>query len=242
MVNSIEHHKRAIHVHHVWKRFCQGADCIDALKDVSIEAWTGELFMIVGPSGCGKTTLLSVIAGTLRFDSGEIDVFGNELHKLTDQKITAFRRENIGFIFQQYHLIKTLNCLENISIPLLLNGVKRSDAEERSAAFLAKVGLKGREKESPKRLSGGQQQRVAIARALVHEPKLVICDEPTAALDAETGTRIMELMVDIARQPDRSVIVVTHDNRIFKYADRIASMDDGRVLKIEQNSTSHEFH
>lgn len=237
--HSSSENNLAIHVRHVSKQFCQGGDCIDALKDVNFDTKLGELLMIVGPSGCGKTTLLSVIAGTLRFDSGEIDVFNYPLHKLTDKQITSFRRENIGFIFQQYHLIKTLNCMENISVPLLLNGVKRVEAEERSAEFLAKVGLKGRERESPRNLSGGQQQRVAIARALVHEPKLVICDEPTAALDAESGARVLELMVEIARQPERCVVLVTHDSRIFKYADRIARMDDGRVLSIDSNHNAH---
>ncbi|WP_068469461.1 ABC transporter ATP-binding protein [Candidatus Protochlamydia phocaeensis] len=224
--------KLAIDVRGVYKTFQQGNNAIEALKDIHLQARTGELLMIVGPSGCGKTTLLSVIAGTLRFDRGEIEVFNTALHSLSEQKTTQFRKQHVGFIFQQYHLIRTLNCLENVSIPLLLNGINRSEAEERAAVLLEKIGLKGREKENPLRLSGGQQQRIAIARALVHEPQLVICDEPTAALDAETGARIMELMIEIARMPDRCVILVTHDNRIFRYADRVAEMNDGKVLTI----------
>lgn len=225
----------AVEVKHVSKSFYQGNYSIQALKDINFDARQGELLMIVGPSGCGKTTLLSVIAGTLHFDKGEIDVFNNPLHQLSETQITAFRCKNIGFIFQQFHLIRTLNCLENVSIPLLLNGYSTSIAEERAAVALEKVGLKGREKEKPTNLSGGQQQRVAIARALVHEPRLIICDEPTSALDAETGVRIMELMIEVARLPDRCVLVVTHDSRILKYADRIAHMDDGRVLDIKSD-------
>ena len=220
----------AVDVKGVYKQFRQGGDCIEALKNVSLQAFTNELLMIVGPSGCGKTTLLSVIAGTLFFDRGEIDLFGRMLHTLSEKDITRFRRQHIGFIFQQYHLIPTLNCLENITIPLLLNAVPAAEAETRAAAAMEKVGLKGREKEDPRKLSGGQQQRVAIARALIHEPRLVICDEPTAALDADTGMRVMDLMKEIAGMDDRCMLVVTHDNRIFKYADRMVEMDNGRVI------------
>jgi putative ABC transport system ATP-binding protein len=225
----------AVDVKGVYKQFHQGSDYIDALKDVCFQACAGELLMIVGPSGCGKTTLLSVIAGTLHFDRGQIDLFGLPLHRLNEKEITRFRRKNIGFIFQQYHLIPTLNCLENVAIPLLLNGTPPKEAEQRAAAALEKVDLKGREKINPRKLSGGQQQRVAIARALVHEPRLVICDEPTAALDADTGMKVMDLMKDISRMPDRCMLVVTHDNRIFKYADRLIEMDDGRVKSISLN-------
>ncbi len=226
----------AVKVQKVIKRFPQGRDFVSVLKGIDLHVPSGELFMIVGPSGCGKTTLLSVIAGTLNSDHGEIFLFGNPLHKLSKKAVTSFRRKAIGFIFQQYHLIRTLTCLENVSIPLLLNGLKRKEAEERAAAMLDKVGLKGKEKENPNKLSGGQQQRVAIARALVHDPQLVICDEPTAALDAETGARIMELLVAIARMPNRSVILVTHDSRIFKYADQIAEMNDGIVMNVRDPS------
>lgn len=220
----------AINVKGVYKQFRQGGDCIDALKNVSLQAYPGELLMIVGPSGCGKTTLLSVIAGTLFFDKGEIDLFGLPLHQLSQNETTKFRRQHIGFIFQQYHLIRTLTCLENVSIPLLLNKVNPSEAQKRAILALEKVGLKGREKEYPRKLSGGQQQRVAIARSLVHEPRLIICDEPTAALDADTGQRVMDLMREIASMPDRCILVVTHDNRIFKYADHMVEMNDGQVV------------
>ncbi len=226
----------AVSVHQVSKQFQQGSEKIHALKEINFEAYTNELLLIVGPSGCGKTTLLSVIAGPLHFDTGEINVFNTPLHTLTESKITKFRRKNVGFIFQQYHLIQTLNCLENVCIPLFLNGIKRSEAEQLAAHALEKVGLKGREKSKPQNLSGGQQQRVTIARALVHNPRLVICDEPTAALDAETGSSIMELLIDISKNSEHCVIVVTHDNRIFKYADRIARMDDGKIISTNETN------
>lgn len=225
----------AVNVKGVHKQFRQGGQCIDALKDVTLQAFTGELLMIVGPSGCGKTTLLSVIAGTLYFDRGEIDLFGKHLHILSQKEITRFRRKHIGFIFQQYHLIPTLNCLENVTVPLLLNGISAKEAEHRAAVTLDRVGLKGREKDNPRKLSGGQQQRVAIARALVHEPRLLICDEPTASLDAGSGLKVMDLMKEIANMADHCILVVTHDNRIFKYANRVIEMDDGRVKDVYMN-------
>lgn len=224
----------AVHVRHVSKTFYQGNSPIKALRDVNFDAKFGELLMIVGPSGCGKTTLLSVIAGTLRFE-GEVDVLGFSLHSLRKEKVTDFRRINVGFIFQQYHLIRPLNCLENVSIPMILNNHPRDEAEDAAADILKKVGLKGSEYAFPKNMSGGQQQRVAIARALVHRPKLVICDEPTAALDAVTGEKILELLVDVARNPERCVVLVTHDSRIFKYADRITKMNDGTITSTESN-------
>ena len=152
-------------------------------------------------------------------------------------KITEFRKRDVGFIFQQFNLIPTLNLVENVSVPLLIQGAKRRAAERKAKELLDRLGLDGRGRDRPLNLSGGQQQRVAIARALVHEPRLVICDEPTSALDKETGAQIMELLRDIARQPDRCVIVVTHDNRVFKYADRMTEMEDGRVTRVHEVAT-----
>ena len=232
--------KLAVHVRHVSKTFGSGNRVVHALEEVNLDARFGELLMSVGPSGSGKTTLLSVIAGTLRFNSGELDVLQRPLHQMTDDQLTEFRKQNIGFIFQQYHLIPTLTIVENVSIPLLLNGCPREKAESIAAGLLGMIGIENRDDARPKQLSGGQQQRVAIARALVHEPKIVICDEPTSALDAETGGQIMELLAEIASDPDRTVIVVTHDSRIFKYANRITKMDDGRVTAVLSNGDSNE--
>lgn len=220
----------AIELKNVTKRYRSGDIYIDVLRGVDLNAKKGELLMITGPSGCGKTTLLSIIAGTLHFDSGEVYVFNVKLSTLNDQEITAFRRNHVGFIFQQFHLISSLNVMENVAVPLLLQGYAREEALIKAVEMLKKVGLKGKEKLNPQRLSGGEQQRVAIARALVHDPSLIICDEPTSALDADNGIRIMQLLADVAKAPSRCAIVVTHDPRIFKYADTIAQMEDGVIV------------
>src|SRR5262249_18961138 len=226
----------AVKTNTVCKGFGEGESRTEVLKEVNFEARLGELLMLVGPSGCGKTTLLSVIAGTLGADRGEVEVFDTPLHRLDKRAITQFRAEHIGFIFQQYNLIPTLNCVENVSVPLRIRGAKAAVAEKKAAEMLDTVGLGQRMHHRPNLLSGGQQQRVAIARALVHEPKLIICDEPTAALDSENGAKVMELLRGVAAKPDRCVIVVTHDNRIFKYADRMTFMEDGRIDRTETNS------
>jgi len=219
------------------KHFGDGPDRIHVLKQVNLQAYSGEILMLVGPSGCGKTTLLSAIAGTLRIESGEIDVFQQPLHRMSGGALTRFRAAHIGFIFQQFNLIPTISVAENVGIPLLIQGVRNGEALKRSRAMLDAVGLGDRWKEQPNKLSGGQQQRVAIARALVHEPPLVICDEPTAALDYQNGEIVLELFRNVARSPDRAVIIVTHDNRIFSYADRIARMDDGEI--VEEKEQQH---
>ena len=213
----------------VVKTYGKGEIAVRALKGVSLEAKFGELLMIVGPSGCGKTTLLSVMCGTLRADSGTIELFGKSISSMPERELTAFRARNVGFIFQQFNLVPTLTAQENVSIPRLLNGAPYATAQQGAGAMLAQVGLGGREKSFPSQMSGGQQQRVAISRAMVHQPRLVICDEPTASLDAAAGQRAMDLLRESARHPDRCVIVVTHDSRIFHYADRIVEMDDGLV-------------
>ena len=222
-------HEPAVICREVIKTYGKGEIAVRALNGVSLEARFGELLMIVGPSGCGKTTLLSVICGTLRADSGTIELFGKNISSMPDRELTAFRARHVGFIFQQFNLVPTLTARENVSIPRLLAGASYSDAQKDAAAMLAQVGLAGREESFPSQMSGGQQQRVAISRAMVHQPRLVICDEPTASLDAAAGQRALDLLRDSARHPDRCVIVVTHDSRIFHYADRIVEMDDGLV-------------
>lgn len=221
----------AVKVKKVSKAFRQAGDAIHALRSVDFTCHEGEIKMIVGPSGSGKTTLLSCIAGVLDFDEGEIEVMGHSLHLMTQAEITLFRKRSVGFIFQLFNLIPTLTTEENVAIPLILNGVDEATAVEKARELLDKVGLKNRGKERPQNLSGGQQQRVAIARALIHEPKLVICDEPTASLDADTGAKVMELLYSIVKEHGKSAIIVTHDNRIFKYADEIVRMEDGVILE-----------
>ena len=200
----------------------------------------GDMTFLVGPSGCGKTTLISVIAGLLEATSGSVELFGTEVAKLSARDRVLFRRKNLGFVFQQYNLLPSLSAAENAAVPLLAAGVPRREALEKSAHLLDRLGLGNRTKALPRVLSGGQQQRVALARALVHEPRLVICDEPTAALDAESGHSVMELLSRTAVHPDRAVIVVSHDNRVFHFADRLAFMNDGTITKTEvQTRTAH---
>ncbi len=230
----------AVRVDDVVKTFGAGDAKTFALKGASLEARLGEMLMIVGPSGCGKTTLLSVLCGTLSANSGRIEVFGADLGNMSTGQVTDFRRSGVGFIFQQFNLIPTLTAVENVSIPLLLNRNSTREAQLAAAEVLDQVGLGKRLNAYPNQLSGGQQQRVAISRALVHNPRLIICDEPTAALDAVTGRKIMELLHERAIQPDRCVIVVTHDSRIYSYASRIAEMEDGRVISVHDDPKN--FH
>lgn len=219
----------------VAKTYGAGHAAVRALRGVNLEVRTGELLMLVGPSGCGKTTLISVIAGVLHHDEGDCRVLGRDYKAMTQEDTTRFRGRNIGFVFQAFNLIPTLTATENVAAPLIINGAKRRAAVERAAETLRKVGFDDRMMRSmPTDLSGGQQQRVAIARALVHDPRLIVCDEPTSALDGETGQRVMELMRRLALDTSRALVVVTHDSRIFHFADRIAEMEDGRITRISE--------
>ncbi len=231
----------AVRAGEVTKTYGKGESRTVALRNATFSTREGELHLVVGPSGCGKTTLLSVVAGTLGWDQGEIEVFGITLNGLSQAEITAFRRQNIGFIFQQFNLIPTLTTVENVSVPMLLNGHARAAAEGRAVEVLKEVGLADKLTKRPGDLSGGQQQRVAIARALVHQPRLIICDEPTSALDSTTGHHIMDLLAGAARAPGRCVVIVTHDNRTYSYADRITEMEDGRVKQVYAGPELHTF-
>lgn len=206
-----------------------------ALRGVDLEIRSGELLMLVGPSGCGKTTLISIITSILDQDAGRCEVLGRDLHSMSDDERARFRGESIGFVFQAFNLLPALTALENISVPLLINGVSRKDAERRARTVLETVGLGARADALPSKLSGGQQQRVAIGRALVHKPRLIICDEPTSNLDTAAGHEMMDILRDLARAPDRALIVVTHDNRIFDFADRTARMEDGKIAEITES-------
>jgi putative ABC transport system ATP-binding protein len=213
----------------VEKEFGTGEARIRALRRVDLEVPFGELTMLVGPSGCGKTTLLSVIAGVLNTTRGEVEVLGERVDSMSGDRLVEFRRKNLGFVFQQFNLLPALTAAENAAIPLLAAGLPRKPSVERAAQLLTELGMGDRVDAHPSQLSGGQQQRVAFARALVHEPRLLVCDEPTSALDAETGQQVMELLASHAVSPGRATIVVTHDNRVFQFADRIARMEDGHI-------------
>ena len=223
----------AVQCRQVRKEFGNGGGKVLALRGVDLDVRCGAMTLLVGPSGCGKTTLLSVIAGLLNASAGEVIVLGEEIERLPGGQQIVFRRKNLGFVFQQYNLLPALTAAENAAVPLLAAGVPRRKAVQKANDLLATLGMAERAGALPKQLSGGQQQRVALARALIHKPRLLVCDEPTAALDAETGHAVMELLAAEAVRPDRAVIVVTHDNRIFGFADTIARMDDGRIVRVE---------
>ena len=228
----------AVRVRGVTKEFGSGGSLTRALRGVDLDVPYGEMLMLVGPSGCGKTTLVSVVAGTLEPTAGDVQVLGHDLTVMSNGRKVRFRRDNVGFIFQAFNLLPALTAVENAAVPLLIAGWRRVQAVEAAADVLERLGLGDRLASLPSELSGGQQQRVAIARALVHEPRLLVCDEPTSALDAANGRITMELMQQVAVQPDRAVIVVTHDSRVYSFADRIASMEDGRIEPVE--SGPHE--
>src|SRR5262252_4612032 len=218
----------------ITKWFGAGDARIQALRGLDIEVGMGELAMLVGPSGCGKTTLISIIAGLLDATEGELEVLGTRPAELSQREQILFRRNNLGFVFQQFNLLPTLTAAENVAVPLFVAGAERRQAVEQASELLDELGLGDRLHSLPSALSGGQQQRVAIARALVHNPRLVVCDEPTSALDAKTGHMVMEMFSEVAVRPDRAVIVVTHDSRIFEFADTITHMEDGRVVSVDE--------
>jgi putative ABC transport system ATP-binding protein len=218
----------------VTKSYGSGNSKVTALRGVDLDVAPDELLMLVGPSGCGKTTLISVVAGILDQDEGECRVFGRDLQAMSDRERVRFRGDTIGFVFQAFNLLPTLTAAENVAVPLLIRGLARREAVARASEVLTRVGLGDRGHSLPSQLSGGQQQRVAIARALVHDPRLIVCDEPTSALDHQTGHKVMELFREVAMGDGRSLIIVTHDARIFEFADRIATMDDGRIVSVSR--------
>jgi putative ABC transport system ATP-binding protein len=221
-----------VHCRGITKSFPAGDGVIEVLHGIDLEVPTGELAMLVGPSGCGKTTLISIIAGILSPTKGMVEISGTEITRLRDAEKVAFRRKLIGFVFQQYNLLPSLTAAENAAIPLVAAGMPMAKAAREAGAILARIGMGEHVNKLPSQLSGGQQQRVAIARAIVHGPRLIVCDEPTAALDAEAGKTVLEILREAALAPGRAVIVVTHDSRIFRFADRIIAMEDGRIRSI----------
>lgn len=223
----------AIQLRGINKSFGEKEERIHVLHDVSLDVNYGELTLFVGPSGCGKTTLISIIGAILEPDNGEVITLGCPIHQMASDEKTEFRKNNVGFIFQQFNLISTLNVQENVAIPLLINNEPHDLAIKKAREILEIMEIGSRANELPNKLSGGEQQRVAISRALVKDPRLIICDEPTASLDGHTGRKIVELLKKTTASSDRAVIVVTHDNRIFEYGDKMVNMEDGRINSIE---------
>jgi putative ABC transport system ATP-binding protein len=230
-------HIVAVHCGELTKSYGTGDAQVQALRGVDLDIRFGELLMLVGPSGCGKTTLISIIGGILDQDTGQCLVLDHDFQHMRTGERARFRGGSIGFVFQAFNLLPSLTAAENVALPLLINGLPRKAASARARAVLDTVELGGRADALPAQLSGGQQQRVAIARALVHEPKLIVCDEPTSNLDHAAGRQVMEILRRVAQAPDRALVVVTHDARIFEFADRIAHMDDGMMVEESVGTT-----
>ncbi len=227
--------KTILHCKDIIKTYGSGESKVFALRGVTLDVYERELLMIVGPSGCGKTTFVSVITALLPFDSGTCNVLGYDLATMNEDEKALFRGKLVGFVFQTFNLLPSLSAVENVALPLTIAGEKRSVAIQRAKAMLDKVNLSAKYHFIPAHLSGGEQQRVAIARALVHNPAFIVCDEPTSSLDHKSGQIVMELLRKMTKEEEKTMIVVTHDNRIYKYADRMAHMEDGKIIKIEEN-------
>ena len=219
----------ALAVSRVSKTYGHGPTAVHALVDVSIDVHGGEVLLMMGPSGSGKTTLLSIMGGILDASSGSVRVRGEELVGMPERERPRIRRTHIGFVFQGFNLFPALTALENVALPLDVRGERGPDARDRARVALERVGLGAKIDTHPADLSGGQKQRVAIARALVGDPSIVLADEPTAALDSVSGRAVLELLRDLARHGDRAIVLVTHDSRAVAYADRIVSIEDGRL-------------
>jgi putative ABC transport system ATP-binding protein len=222
----------AVKATNLTKWFGAGEAKTIAVRDVSLEVRFGEMVYIVGPSGSGKTTLLSLISGILRPNEGAVEVEGKDIWSMGKDEIAEFRLRTIGFVFQDYHLFPRLTTVENVAIPLILKRVDWDEAIVTAHKYLDIVGLKSRADMPPVRLSGGEQQRVAIARAIASAPDIMVLDEPTASLDGDTGRKIVEFVKHEFLNDHRAILIVTHDSRIYEYADRVMKMEDGRLKEI----------
>jgi len=228
--------RAAIKANGLEKWFGEGEARTNALRTVTLEADFGEMVYIVGPSGSGKTTLLSVLSGILRPNAGTVEVEGIDIWKLDGDRLAEFRRNKIGFVFQDYHLFPRLTTAENVAIPLILRKADWDQSISEAIKYLDIVGLKSRADLLPVKLSGGEQQRVAIARAMVGQPDILIMDEPTASLDGDTGQAIVRFVHQNLLNPNRCIIIVTHDDRIYEFASRILTMEDGRVTGTKEKA------
>jgi putative ABC transport system ATP-binding protein len=218
------------------KWFGEGDAKTHAVKDVDFEANLGEILYVVGPSGSGKTTMLSMISGILRPNSGTVKIEGTDIWGLGNDALAEFRLHKIGFVFQDFHLFPRLTTAENVAIPLILQKRDWNEALKEAAVDLEIVGLRDKTQLQPVKLSGGEQQRVAIARAIVSRPDLLILDEPTASLDGDTGRNIVKFVREHILTDQRCIVIVTHDSRIYEFADRIVKMEDGKMTGVEQGT------
>lgn len=232
--------KRVISVKNLYKLYRVGDSVVHALDGVSFDIYQGEFCAIVGTSGSGKSTLLNMLAGLEKPTKGEVVIAGMHVEKLKEDELVKFRRENVGFIFQSFHLIGTMNALENVAMPLMFKGERRKSRMAKADRMLDMVNLKKHKKHLPNQMSGGQQQRVGVARALVADPQIVFADEPTGNLDSHTSEDVMRLMQKITREQNRTLVMVTHDDHLAEYADRVFHISDGKILRIEERKNDCE--
>ncbi|MDY2651868.1 MULTISPECIES: ABC transporter ATP-binding protein [Eisenbergiella] len=224
-----------IQVKNLYKVYRVGDSHVRALDGVNLEIYKGEFCSIVGTSGSGKSTLLNMLAGLEKPTKGEIIIAGEHMENKTENQLVKFRREHIGFIFQSFNLMGTMNAVENVALPLTFQGVDKDIRMKRASRVLDMVGLKEHKKHKPTQMSGGQQQRVGVARALVVNPEIIFADEPTGNLDSNTSREVMELMQKVVREQKQTLVMVTHDNYLAGFADRIFHIIDGKIVKIEDN-------
>ena len=227
--------ENVIEVHNLYKLYRVGDSVVRALNGVDFEIHQGEFCAIVGTSGSGKSTLLNMLAGLEKPTKGEIIIGGQHIEKLKEDELVSFRRDNVGFIFQSFHLIGTMNALENVALPLTFRGEGRTSRLNKADQMLELVNLKKHKKHLPNQMSGGQQQRVGVARALVVNPKIIFADEPTGNLDSHTSEEVMKLMQDVVRKQNKTLVMVTHDDHLATYADRVFHIIDGEIVRIEDN-------
>ena len=227
--------KPVIQVKNLYKVYRVGDSHVRALDGVNLEIYKGEFCSIVGTSGSGKSTLLNMLAGLEKPTKGEIIIAGEHMENKTENQLVKFRREHIGFIFQSFNLMGTMNAVENVALPLTFQGVDKDIRLKRASRVLDLVGLKEHKKHKPTQMSGGQQQRVGVARALVVNPEIIFADEPTGNLDSNTSKEVMELMQKVVREQKQTLVMVTHDNYLASFADRIFHIIDGKIVKIEDN-------
>lgn len=227
--------EKVIEVRNLYKLYRVGDSVVRALNGVSFDIYEGEFCAIVGTSGSGKSTLLNMLAGLEKPTKGEVVISGQHMEQLNEDGLVRFRRENVGFIFQSFHLIGTMNAVENVALTLSFRGEPRATRLQKADKMLDLVNLKKHKKHLPNQMSGGQQQRVGVARALVVEPKIIFADEPTGNLDSHTSEEVMELMRRVVKEQKRTLVMVTHDNHLATYADRVFHIIDGEIVKVENN-------
>ena len=230
----------AVQANELVKWFGEGEAKTLAVREVSFDAYFGEMLFIEGPSGSGKTTLLSMISGILRPNSGRVIVDNKDIWSLPSDDLADFRLHTVGFVFQDYHLFPRLTTVENVAIPLILKKLDWNESMKEATQYLEIVGLKDRAHLTPVKLSGGEQQRVAIARAIASRPDILIFDEPTASLDGDTGRKIVDFVKKNILNEKRCIVIVTHDSRIFEYADRIMRMEDGKIIGVVKGGSDEE--